>query len=148
MNPEPVQPSRSLVRDVALFQFKLLLDAARDIVLSPLSLGAALLDVLLSRVQAPRYFHAVLRIGERSEHWIDLWSAARGAQGRDRENVDALMLRVEEIVSDPKVGARRARVLKRWAERQMLRARTRVRFESEHDHSDPTGHGADKDSDS
>jgi hypothetical protein len=126
MNPDPAHTPRSLSRDVALFQFKLLHDAARDIVLSPLSLGAALLDVIFSKYQTPRYFYAVLRIGERSEHWIDLWSAARGAQARDRENVDALMLRVEEIVSDPKVGARRARVLKRWAERQLSRARKRV----------------------
>ena len=34
--------------------------------------------------------------------------------------------RVEEVVRDPQTGARRARVLKRWAERQMARARKRA----------------------
>ncbi len=43
-----------------------------------------------------------------------------------RENVDTLLARVEEVVRDPQTGARRARVLKRWAERQMARARQRA----------------------
>jgi hypothetical protein len=34
------------------------------------------------------------------------------------------------VVRDPKVGAYRARVLKRWAERQMSRARQRVKTDS------------------
>ncbi|HOX72646.1 MAG TPA: hypothetical protein PLR28_06230 [Dokdonella sp.] len=126
MNPDTVSTRRRLIRDFALFQLKLLLDALRDIVLSPISLAAVILDLMLSGQQAPRYFRAVLRLGERSEEWIDLWSAARGAKSADRTNVDALLARVEEVVSDPKVGARRARVLRRWAERQLSRARKRA----------------------
>lgn len=123
MNPEPAPTPRSLARDVAYFQLKLLLDTARDLILSPVSLGAALLDFMLSKYQPPRYFHAVLRFGERSEEWIDLWSAGRSAQSRDRMNVDALLSHVEEVVSDPKAGARRARVLKRWAAQQVAKSR-------------------------
>lgn len=126
MNPETVPGNRKLIRDVILLQFKLLLDALRDIALSPLTLAAAALDLVLSRSQPPRYFYAVLKLGERSEEWIDLWAAARGARATDRENVDALLARVEEVVSDPGVGARRARVLKRWAERQLAKARKQV----------------------
>ena len=43
-----------------------------------------------------------------------------------RESVDALLFRVEEVVRDPQTGARRARVLRRWAERQIARARQRA----------------------
>ena len=125
MNPETTSTRRSLIRDFAVFQFKLLLDTLRDLVLSPVSLGAVVLDLMLSGQQSPRFFRAVLRLGERSEEWIDLWSGAHAAKSTDRTNVDALLARVEEVVSDPKVGARRARVLKRWAERQVSRARKR-----------------------
>jgi len=121
MNPEIVPGPRSLARDVLLLQVKLLLDAARDLLLSPLTLVAAALDLALSRFQPPRYFHAVLRMGQRSDAWIDLWAATRGAHSTDRPNVDLLLARVEEIVVDPKQGARRARVLKRWAERELMR---------------------------
>jgi hypothetical protein len=125
MNPEPATTRRTLIKDVLLLQVKLLLDALRDLALSPLTLAAAAIDCILAGRQAPRYFYAVLRLGERSEHWIDLWSAARGAKSTDRENVDLLLARVEEVVRDPKVGARQARVLKRWAERQARRALVR-----------------------
>ena len=123
MKIEPVATARSLIRDVAAFQLKLLVDALRDLILSPVSLAAALLDLLLSKIQSPRYFHAVLRFGERSEEWIDLWSAGRNAKSREGPNVDALLAHVQTVVSDPKAGAHRARVLKRWAEQQMTRAR-------------------------
>lgn len=123
MNPETVPTRRSLIRDVAFFQFKLLLDALRDLILSPLSIAAGLLDLLLSGFQPPRYFRAVLRLGEHSEEWIDLWSAGRDARSSEHMNVDALLAHVESVVSDPKAGARRARVLKRWAEQQAARAR-------------------------
>lgn len=123
MKIEPVATARSLIRDVAAFQLKLLLDTLRDLILSPVSLGAALLDLLLAKIQSPRFFHAVLRLGERSEEWIDLWSAGRGSRASQHSNVDALLAHVEAVVSDPKSGAHRARVLKRWAEQQAARAR-------------------------
>lgn len=126
MNPEPVASPRSLARDVLLLQIKLLLDALRDIALSPLTLAAAALDLALSRWQSPRYFHAVLRLGQRSDDWIDLWAAIRGTRATDRANVDLLLARVQDVVSDPKTGARRARALKRWAERELARARRRA----------------------
>ncbi len=123
MKSESVPTRRSLIRDVVFFQLKLLLDTVRDLVFSPLSLAAALLDFLLSGIQPPRYFHAVLRLGERSEVLIDLWSAGRSARSSEHMNVDALLAHVGTVVSDPKSGARRARVLKRWAEQQVARSR-------------------------
>lgn len=115
-----------LLRDVGSFQVKLLLDAVRDIVLSPLSLGAALLDLLLIRRQAPRYFRSVQRFALRTEAQIDLWSTeARDRYGMQSENVDGLLAHVEAVVREPKSGARKARVLRRWIEMQVGR-RTRA----------------------
>jgi hypothetical protein len=123
MSPNPDPTPHSLARDVVFFQLKLLVDTLRDFILSPVSIAAALVDFMLSKKQAPRYFHAVLRFGERSEEWIDLWSAGRTSRRRHGANVDSLLTHVEEIVSDPKAGARRARILKRWAERQISQSR-------------------------
>jgi len=125
MNPDLSTTRKILIRDVVILQFKLLLGAARDLAVVPVTLGAALLDLILSKQQAPRYFHHVLRLGEHSDRWIDTWSAGRRDEA-PRGNVDALLASVEEVVRDPKVGAHRARVLKRWAERQMARARQRI----------------------
>lgn len=126
MNPEKKRTAGALVRAVVLLQLKLLLNAARDIVLIPLALIAAAADLALLKTDEPRFFRAVLRLGERSDRWIDVWSGGRESHEDPRENVDALLARVEDVVRDPQSGARRARVLKRWAERQVMRARQRA----------------------
>ena len=126
MEPESKRKAVSLVKSVALLQLKLLLGAARDLVLSPVTLTAATIDLMRIKRHEPEYFRRVMKIGERTEEWIDLWSAARDADAEPRENVDKLLARVEEVVRDPQTGARRARVLKRWAERQIARAKKRV----------------------
>ena len=129
MNSEQKATRNQLIRDVLLLQVKLLIGAARDLAVVPVTLAAALLDLILSKSQAPRFFHQVLRLGERSDEWIDVWSAARH-ESEQRGPVDSILASVEEVVRDPKVGAYRARVLKRWAERQMGRARQRIKTEA------------------
>jgi hypothetical protein len=126
MNPDLSTTRKILIRDVVILQFKLLLGAARDLAVVPVTLAAAAIDLVLSRRHEPRFFHQVLRFGEHSDRWIDVWSAGRSKGEPQRGNVDALLASVEEVVRDPKVGAYRARVLKRWAERQMARARQRI----------------------
>src|SRR5688572_26301648 len=119
MKPPPPAPTTLLLRDVLRFQLKLWLEALRDVVMSPITLAAAALDFLLAKQQPPRYFRALLLLGRRSEDWIDLWAMVdSGAKG---ENVDAVLARIEQVVRDPRSGARRARVLLRWAERNLAR---------------------------
>ncbi len=114
-----------LLREVLRFQLKLVLEALRDIVLSPVALAAAMLDFAMMSRQPPRYFRAMRALGRRTDDWIDLWAVADDVPGNKPENVDALLARVEEVVRDPRVGAHRARVLMRWAESQMARQRRR-----------------------
>ena len=119
MESESKRKAVSLVKSVALMQLKLLLGAVRDLVLSPVTLAAEALDLIRIKTHEPEYFRRTMKIGERTEDWIDLWSAAREPGEPSRENVDALLANLEQAVRDPKTGARRARVLKRWAERQV-----------------------------
>ena len=128
MTEEAKRKRGPLLRAVIVLQLKLALSAARDLVLIPLALVAALFDFLRMDKHAPEHFRAVLRLGERTDRWIDVWYH-NDPQEAPRENVDALLTRVEQVVRDRDEGARQARVLKRWAERQMQRARERAERE-------------------
>jgi len=123
MDTQTRQKAGPLFRAVVLLQIKLLLGAGRDLAIGPIALAAAALDFILLRGQEPQYLRSVLRFGERTDEWIDTWSHGRDRSEPSRENVDMLLARVEYVVRDPQSGARRARVLKRWVERQVSRAR-------------------------
>ncbi len=125
MTPEPNRPAWPLIRAALVLQLKLLLDTARDLALAPLALAAAVADLALLRQREPTLFRTVLRMGARSDRWIDLWSGGEDMPA-SHANVDSLLATVEDVVRDPQSGARRARVLKRWAERQLARARSRA----------------------
>lgn len=125
MQDTPGRRGFELARDVIGFQLKLLLDTARDLITSPIALVAAALDLLLMRQQSPRYFRGVLRLGKRSEEWIDLWASAFEDRTQP-ETVDAVINKVEALLRDPRSGARKARVLRRWAERELARRQRRA----------------------
>jgi hypothetical protein len=72
--PSPVESSRlQLLWDVLVFQFKLVADGLRDVFLSPISLISALIGLLAGGDEPDRYFKQVLRLGRRSEIWINLF---------------------------------------------------------------------------
>jgi hypothetical protein len=103
-----------LVRDVVVFQVKLGMEALLDITLIPVSLAAAALDLLLGNWRKPRWFHAVLRFGERCERRIDLWGVKADGNAADLE-VDAVMRSIETLMRNPGTGPQKVRELRRWA---------------------------------
>ena len=73
--PEP--DTRTLLRDVAVLQVKLLADGLRDLVLLPLSLVAGIISLLsMSDGKPGPQFYRLLGIGKQSERWINLFGAA------------------------------------------------------------------------
>jgi hypothetical protein len=104
-----------LLRDVVVFQLKLGMEAVLDLTLIPTSLAAAALDLLLGNWRRPRWFHAVLRFGERCEHWIDLWGVATPGSDAPPSEVDALVRSVETMIRNPRTGPGKVRELRRWA---------------------------------
>lgn len=100
--------NRTLVRDVAVFQFKLVVDGLRDLVLVPVSLVAGIIS-LVSRqngVPGPQ-FYQLLGAGKQSEHWIDLFGALRNAPPDLAEhvhfpdaNMDDIIDHIETFVRD------------------------------------------------
>jgi len=81
--PDPDdRPSKSIIlRDLLLFQMKLWLDGLKDIVLSPISVIAVVLDMLRGSEQ-PSLFYRTLQLGEGFDRWLNLYGAAQQAPHR------------------------------------------------------------------
>ena len=79
-----------LLRDTFVFQFKLAVDGLRDLVLSPVSLFAALLDF----VTGSDRFYRLLDLGRQSERWINLFGT------HDDAGLDQTVSKVEELVRE------------------------------------------------
>jgi hypothetical protein len=91
------------LRDVLVFQFKLILDNLRDFALVPVSLGAALIDLVFKGDREGALFYKVLRWGAHSEEVIDVYSAIEHHDpGRFKINpnytVDAAIARIEGVL--------------------------------------------------
>ena len=88
-------------RDVLVFQLKMLLDNVRDFALMPVSLVAALIDLIFKGKRHGSLFYQVLRWGAHSEEVINVYSAIE-TQERPRVNpnytVDAVIARLEGIL--------------------------------------------------
>ncbi len=105
---KPDGPDRwTLIRDVAVFQIKLLFDGFRDLLLLPISLITGIVSLVKGGREPSSEFYDLLRIGRRSERWINLFGAASHLHGspsdEDRfpvEDVDAMVSRVESYVVD------------------------------------------------
>jgi hypothetical protein len=104
-----------LARDVVVFQAKLAMEALLDITLIPVSLAAAGLDLVLGNWRQPRWFHAVLRFGERCERRIDLWGVPAAEDAEPNTDVEAVMRSIERLVRNPRTGPQKVRELRSWA---------------------------------
>jgi hypothetical protein len=90
-------------RDVAVFQLKMFLDNVRDLVLMPVSLVAALIDLIMKGEREGARFYKVLRWGSHSEEVIDVYSAIKDHDpGHFKVSpaytVDAVIARLESVV--------------------------------------------------
>src|SRR2546425_8363417 len=88
-------------RDVIVFQLKMLLDNVRDFALMPVSLVAALIDLIFKGKRHGSLFYQVLRWGAHSEEVINVYSAIETHE-RPRINpnytVDAVIARLEAVL--------------------------------------------------
>lgn len=61
-----------VLRDLLLFQFKLVVDGLKDLCLAQVALGAAMIDLVRRDGSPGRRFYAVVRLSERFDGWLDL----------------------------------------------------------------------------
>jgi len=88
-----------LVRHAATLQIKLMVDGIRDAILIPVSLIAAFVGFLRGGDEPDREFQQVLKLGRRSERWINLF----GHHGDQREehaagSIDQILEQAEAAV--------------------------------------------------
>lgn len=110
MNPPPSTLPRAgsndrwkFLRDVVVFQLKMFLDNVRDFFLMPVSLGAAVIDLLVRGEREGALFYKVLRWGAHSEDVIDVYSAIEHHDPGDFKispayTVDGVIARLENVV--------------------------------------------------
>jgi hypothetical protein len=99
------KPQRVIIRDVIIFQAKLFMDGLKDVLLAPLSILAAVLDLVFPGHVAGRRFYAVVAAGEKYDRWLNLYGAARDADatedglfGASRAGSDSMLGRLEAYV--------------------------------------------------
>ena len=98
-------PKHVLIRDLVILQLKLWMDGVKDIVLSPLSIGAGVLDILFGPSPEGHRLYKVMALGERFDLWLNLFDATGRAEtsgeglfGGSRAGDDTLLGRVEKAV--------------------------------------------------
>ena len=113
-----IETTRKVVaRDFAIFQLKLLMDAAKDVVLSSLSIGALVIDMVSGGGKRPRLFYSVLKLSERFDLWLNLNGAMErleagdideeGLFGASEAGSDSLLGKIEEVVKNQTKSRRR-----------------------------------------
>jgi len=104
-----VPDRRTLIRDVIVFQFKLLIDGFRDLALVPISLLVAVVSFLRSGRYPGTEFYDLLRYGRETDRAINLFGAAdrlhhagdaAGDAAEELPDLDQLVDKVEEFVTD------------------------------------------------
>lgn len=88
-----------LFRDLLAFQFKLALDAFRDLMLSPISIIAVLAGLINKQDDPGKYFHDLLHLGHISDLWINLFGTGEEHDdGVPRLSSDTYVRKVEDMV--------------------------------------------------
>jgi hypothetical protein len=97
----------ALIRDIAVLQVKLVVDGARDLVLVPISMIAGIISLAKSNFGSDNEFYELMRVGKKSERWINLFGAADQLPETERDimklpdtDIDAMVSRVESFVVD------------------------------------------------
>ena len=95
-------PRAMLAWRIAVFQIKLIADGLRDVLLVPISIIAGLVGIVRGGSDADKPFLDVLKLGRRTESWINLFEHHRG--GTADELFSPLQQRVfDEIDKNPRI---------------------------------------------
>ena len=91
------------LRDVVVFQLKMFLDNVRDFALMPISLVAAIIDLVSRGEREGALFYKVLKWGWHSEAVIDVYSAIEHHETSDFKisrdyTVDGVIARLEGVL--------------------------------------------------
>lgn len=101
MSKENPSPRAELIREAAVLQLKLLADGLRDAALIPVSLLAALIGLLRGGEDPGREYRQVIKLGRRSERWINLFGHQRPlGRAHPAGSLDTILNQVEDVVME------------------------------------------------
>lgn len=99
MNDSTESPRIRLARESATLQLKLIADGFRDALLIPVSLVATVIGLLRGGDDCDLEFRRVIKLGRRSERWINLFGHQRPLGfGHTASSMDHILEQVEAIV--------------------------------------------------
>ena len=104
MEPKPETPGDypdrwTLIRDLFVFQAKLLVDGLRDLLLVPASLIAGVWSLVSGDNGRPGpQFYRLVSLGKESELWIDLFKAYENAPEEVRRKHELAVSNMDELV--------------------------------------------------
>ena len=99
MNEPEQNPRIRLIRESATLQLKLIADGFRDALLIPVSLIATIVGLLRGGEDCDLEFRRVIKLGRRSERWINLFGNQQPLDMRHPAgSMDRILEQVESIV--------------------------------------------------
>lgn len=106
--PAAIEQDRWIViRDMLVFQVKLIVDGILDLLLLPVSLVVGLISLIGPGPKSGSEFYEFMRIGRRGERWINLFGAVERKHGLATDadefatkDLDDLVSRVESFLVD------------------------------------------------
>jgi hypothetical protein len=98
MSENNASPRGELFRNSLVFQFKLMADGFRDLLLVPVSLVATLIGLLRGGAEPDREFKQVIEIGRGTEQWINLFGNHSEQESAAVPSIDVLFTKVEETL--------------------------------------------------
>jgi hypothetical protein len=109
MSKPEYSPRMQLMRDAAVLQLKLVADGFRDALLIPISFVAAVLGLLRGGDDCDQEFRRVIKLGRRSERWINLFGEQRPlGSGNPVGSMDTILDQVEAVVMEQRKKGRTA----------------------------------------
>jgi len=95
-----------VLRDVLLFQFKLVVDGLKDLCLAQVAVGAAMVDLIRRDGSPGRRFYGVVRLSERFDGWLDLHEPLARVPEDTPDYVPPAGRSVDDLVDDVENSAR------------------------------------------
>jgi hypothetical protein len=101
-----IKKNRVVLRDLIIFQIKLLLDGVADVVIAQIAVLAVLVDLLFPAERKGKRFYAVMARAERFDRWLSLYGSVEAADldddglfGASQAGADTLLGRLEALVT-------------------------------------------------
>lgn len=96
-----------VLRDVLLFQFKLVVDGLKDLCLAQVALGAAMIDFVRRDGSPGRRFYGVVRLSDRFDGWLDLHEPLTRVPEDTPDFAPSAGRGVDDLVDGVEISARR-----------------------------------------